>query len=149
MGVVSVDTPKGTVFRIQNDGLDTAAFLAGVRRVVIGNAQLDSIVSAAVVRHIDFLLSRDGVADSDPRLDERARQVDTGLRNVLLPTASTPTAARSPQRPSTAAFKRVISDGRQAPQQPAPPSPPARDHDTPRRTGQRWWSRRPRPESGR
>jgi hypothetical protein len=92
-----------TVFRIEEDGLDSAAFLAGVRRVILGNVRLDSVVSAAVVRHIDYLLGAEGSSTGDPRIEERAKQIEASLRNVLA-------LGEQAVSPNTAAFKRIIAD---------------------------------------
>ncbi|TSE00939.1 hypothetical protein FOS14_03980 [Skermania sp. ID1734] len=107
-----------TVFQVERDGLDSAAFLVGVRRVVVDTAKLDSMVSAAVVRHIDYLLSEQGVGISDPRVADRAEQVEAGLRNVFGVGRGAPT-------PSTAQFKQLIDQARPGPA-PAAPSTPAR-----------------------
>lgn len=94
------------MFQVGEDGLDSAAFLDGVRRLVIANTRLDSVVSAAIVRHIDFLLAQADVSSGDQRIDQRAKQIEDSLRNVL---ALGDTAAT----PNTTEFKRIIGKGKQ------------------------------------
>ncbi|MBJ8339611.1 MULTISPECIES: hypothetical protein [Antrihabitans] len=97
-----MNSRRATVFRVEDDGLDAAAFIAGVRRVVLANAQFDSVVTAAIVRHIDFLLTASEVNDRDLRLEERASQIEAALRSVLPLEGDTAS-------PNTAQFKTFMA----------------------------------------
>jgi hypothetical protein len=103
-----VSSSGGSVFIVGDDGLDQAAFIAGVRRMIVGNARLDSMVSAAVIRHIDFLLASSGVRSDDKQIDERAAQIEAGMRNVL-------DLGDSFATPNTGQFKKLIASARPEP----------------------------------
>jgi len=70
--------------------------------LILTHAQTDSIVTGALIRHIDYLLSTSGVSESDSRLAERAGQVDAALRGVLA-------HGTMPAGPNTAQFKAIIA----------------------------------------
>ncbi|NMN93434.1 hypothetical protein [Antrihabitans stalactiti] len=103
-----MSSSQGSVFIVGDDGLDQAAFIAGIRRMIVGNARLDSVVSAAVIRHIDFLLASSGVRNDDKRIDERAAQIEGGMRNVL-------DLGNSFATPNTGQFKKLIASARPEP----------------------------------
>jgi hypothetical protein len=100
-----VKPSSSTVFRYDDDGLDVAAFLDAVRHVVVEHAATDSIVTSALVRHIDHLMRLDGVATGDKKLAERRGQIEAALRGVL-------SHVDFPTGPNTMQFKAIIDKGK-------------------------------------
>ncbi|CAM3557055.1 hypothetical protein [Smaragdicoccus niigatensis] len=96
---------SATVFQVDDDGLDNAAFLDAVRRVVVDHAASDSVVTIALIRHIDHLLRMDGITTGDKIIAERREQFETALRSVL-------SHVDFPTGPNTVQFKAVIDKGK-------------------------------------
>ncbi len=100
-----MNSSSSTVFRYDNDGLDVAAFLDAVRHVVVEHAANDSIVTSALVRHIDHLMRIEGLETGNKQLYERRLQIEAALRGVL-------SHVDFPTGPNTMQFKAIIDKGK-------------------------------------
>lgn len=71
-----------TPFQLDRDNLNTAGFLAGVRRTLAATGQPGTAVSG-LVNHIDVLLAEIGVDADAVVIDARAAEIDFNLRRAL------------------------------------------------------------------
>ncbi|MET4614163.1 hypothetical protein ABIC28_005176 [Rhodococcus sp. PvR044] len=71
-----------TPFHLDQDNLDAAGFLAGVRRTLVAAGQ-PGTAATGLVSHIDVLLAEIGVEADSVVIDARAAEINFNLRRAL------------------------------------------------------------------